>query len=116
MNDGRVIPREPDVPGPEPRQERSGGDGRVARTSAFVRDSAALSGVPNAVRRDHRKLMQELHGVAIEPGLSDWMTLARHDRAVADGTLAFPAPSMDAGPGLDYLGRPTGRRRGGRSR
>lgn len=61
--------------------------------------------------------MQELHGKALDTGsLPDWMELAKHDRAVEEGTIEFKAPSMDSGPGYDYLGRPTGRRRGGRPR
>ena len=117
INSGRTIPREPDVPEPERHSPGFGGDGRVHRTSAFVEDAERLTGVPNAVRRDHRRLQQRLHSQAKdEVGLPDWMANAQIDRDTEDGTIVFPAPSMKSSPGLDYLGRPTGRRRGGRSR
>lgn len=110
MSDGRVIPREPDVSVPQRPAERFGGSGRTGKTSAFVRDASVLAGIPNAVRRDHRLLQQTLQGAALsDTELPDWMAYAQHDRGVEDGTIVFPAARAPE-PGLDYLGRPTGRR------
>lgn len=114
MNSGRTIPREPDVPAPERHVQRFGGDGRIDKTSAFVRPSAGLSGVPNSVRRDREKMRRAMHArdMSQGSGLPDWLANAQVDRSIADGTIMFPPPLVSE-PGLDYLGRPTGRRRGG---
>ena len=87
-------------------------DGRVSKTSAYVHDQAELEGIPNEVRRDREKLRRRLAKRDIdEMDLPDWMANAQADRNREDGTVVFPPPRTDDGPGMDYLGRPTRRRR-----
>jgi hypothetical protein len=86
-------------------------DGRVHKTSPYEPEDT-LKGIPNEVRRDRERLRRMLHAREVdEMGLPDWMAHAQMDHAREDGTVYFPAPRTDEGPGLDYLGRPTRRRR-----